>query len=85
MPSSGSEWDVVNGKGIDDHLVCVGPDPVLDEIAPYLKDRQARTEVAPINRELKRLKLPGTHLWASQHPLASSTPSIFKLNQTGTG
>jgi hypothetical protein len=27
------EWDVVKGKGIDDHLGCVGPDIVLDEIA----------------------------------------------------
>jgi predicted P-loop ATPase len=27
------EWDVAKGKGIDDHLACVGPDVVLDEIA----------------------------------------------------
>jgi Domain of unknown function (DUF3854) len=27
------EWDVARGKGIDDHLACVGPDVVLDEIA----------------------------------------------------
>jgi hypothetical protein len=27
------EWDIVKGKGIDDHLACVGPDIVLVEIA----------------------------------------------------
>jgi hypothetical protein len=27
------EWDVANGKGIDDHLAIVGPDAVIDEIA----------------------------------------------------
>src|SRR5690242_11964880 len=27
------EWDVAKGKGIDDHLAIVGPEPVLDEIA----------------------------------------------------
>jgi hypothetical protein len=27
------EWDVTRGKGIDDHLAIVGPEPVLDEIA----------------------------------------------------
>jgi predicted P-loop ATPase len=27
------EWDAAKGKGIDDHLACVGPDVVLDEIA----------------------------------------------------
>jgi predicted P-loop ATPase len=27
------EWDVIKGKGIDDHLVIVGPETVLDEIA----------------------------------------------------
>jgi predicted P-loop ATPase len=27
------EWDVTRGKGIDDHLVAVGPETVLDEIA----------------------------------------------------
>ena len=27
------EWDVVKGKGIDDHIAIVGPETVLDEIA----------------------------------------------------
>jgi predicted P-loop ATPase len=27
------EWDLAEGKGIDDHLAAVGPDAVLDEIA----------------------------------------------------
>jgi hypothetical protein len=27
------EWDLVRGKGIDDHIAIVGPDLVLDEIA----------------------------------------------------
>jgi hypothetical protein len=27
------EWDVIRGKGIDDHLAIAGPDAVLDEIA----------------------------------------------------
>jgi hypothetical protein len=27
------EWDVIKGKGIDDHIAIVGPETVLDEIA----------------------------------------------------
>jgi hypothetical protein len=27
------EWDASRGKGVDDHLSCVGPEMVLDEIA----------------------------------------------------
>jgi hypothetical protein len=51
------EWDLAQGKGIDDHLACVGPEVVLSELARvsfvtfHWRDELIRSKPTAANRQ----------------------------------
>lgn len=51
------EWDITQGKGIDDHLACVGPDVVLNEISRVSfhtfnwREELLRSKPSPSNKQ----------------------------------
>jgi hypothetical protein len=83
------EWDVAKGKGIDDHLACVGPDIVLDEItrvdfagSSWKKDL-LRSKPIVSNMEGRILPVLANAIAAFRH--APEWGGVLAFNEFGLG
>jgi hypothetical protein len=83
------EWDAAKGKGIDDHLACVGPDVVLDEItrvdfaASSWKKELLRSKPMLSNMEGRILPVLANAIAAFRH--APEWGGVLAFNEFGLG